>query len=293
MNKMFIIAGSVLLFVTIALIGSYNIQQMHSGGFYRFNNLQENLGPVIYYKEGLYATVTVRETPLRAIIDYENEDDVVITDLPIKGHALFINGYGQGGYEITDLRVNFLLSYLPLLIKQDTKDALVIGLGTGTTSGQLAQHVNTTTIEIEPAVVDASNYFSMINENVLENSNHTITIGDARNHFLRSNKKYDLIVSEPTNTWQSFSTALFSEEFLKTISEDLEDNGLYVQWIPIYDFRPEDFRNFYKTFNSIFPYNTAFMNLGAKDASFGDYQVSELIIVGSKNNPSLASPVLK
>ena len=167
MNKMFIIAGSVLLFVTIALIGSYNIQQMHSGGFYRFNNLQENLGPVIYYKEGLYATVTVRETPLRAIIDYENEDDVVITDLPIKGHALFINGYGQGGYEITDLRVNFLLSYLPLLIKQDTKDALVIGLGTGTTSGQLAQHINTTTIEIESAVVDTSNYFSMINENVL------------------------------------------------------------------------------------------------------------------------------
>src|SRR3972149_2526872 len=139
MNKMLIITGSILLFVALALVGNYNIQKMHSGGFYRMNNLQENLGPIVYYEEGLYATVTVRETPLKAVISYDDEQigDVVLTDLPLKGHALFFNGYGQGGYEITDLRVNFLLSYLPLLIKPDADDALVLGLGTGTTSGQL------------------------------------------------------------------------------------------------------------------------------------------------------------
>src|SRR3990172_11662260 len=100
MNKMFFISASIILFLALALVGIYNIQKMHSGGFYRTEEIYENLGPVVYYKEGLYATVTVRE-------------------ILGSGKALFINGKGQGSHGITDLRVNFLLAYLPLLIKPE------------------------------------------------------------------------------------------------------------------------------------------------------------------------------
>ena len=82
----------IIIFLILGIFGNYNIQKMHSGGFYRTLEFNENLGPVVYYEEGLYATVTVR-------------------DLLGVGKALSINGKGQGSTEIQDLRVNYLLSY--------------------------------------------------------------------------------------------------------------------------------------------------------------------------------------
>jgi len=258
-----IIPIALILFLIFAFVGNYNIQQMHSGGFYRTESIQKQLGPVVYYEEGLYATVTVR-------------------DLFGKGKALFINGKGQGSYEITDLRVNFLLAYLPSLIKSEIENALVIGLGTGTTSGQLSQLTNVTTIEIEPAIVEATNYFRTFNNNVLENPNHNLIIDDGRNWLLKNNEKYNAIIPEPSDPWQSFSTALFSKEFLELAAEDLEENGLYMQWVPIYQMSPEDFRNFYKTFSYVFPHNAAFANIKSDEDTPIRFETSEIILVGSR-----------
>ena len=102
---------------------------MHSGGFYKTHLGELDIGEVVYYEEGLHATVTVR-----SLFD--------------KGYALFINGKGQGGFEAKDLRVNFLLAYLPELTNPKAQESLVIGLVTGTTSGQLSQFTKTTTLEI-------------------------------------------------------------------------------------------------------------------------------------------------
>ena len=259
MDKMFIVIGSATLFLVFSLMGNYNIQQLHS---------KDNLGDVVYYEEGLYATVMVRE-------------------LPVRGYALFFNGYGQGGYEIKDLRVNFLLSYLPKLINPEIGDALVIGLGTGVTSGQLSQLTKVKTIEIEPKVLEAANFFKVFNLDVLENPNHELVIDDGRNHLLRNKGKYDVIVAEPTNTWQSFSTQLYSKEFLELAAEDLNENGLFVKWVPIYTMSVDDFRSFYNTFSSVFPYHAAFANIKADEDTPVRFETSEIILVGSKKKIDL------
>ena len=259
---------AILIFAILVLVGNYNIQKMHSGGFYRTDPNTGTLGDVVYYDEGLYATVTVRE----------------LTKDPTKESikSLFINGYGQGGATILDLRVNFLLAYLPLLINPKTENALVIGLGTGTTSGQLAQLTKTTTIEIEPKIVEASDHFKLFNANVLENPNHKLIIDDGRNYLLKNKEKYNLIALESTNSWQSFSTQLYSREFFELIKEDLDDDGLFVKWVPIYLMSPEDFKNFYKTFSSVFPYNAAFANIKPDEDTPARFDTSEIILIGSK-----------
>src|SRR3989344_3391190 len=153
MNKMFIVTASMFLFLALALIGNYSIQQMHSGGFYRTNQKTETLGNVVYYQEGLYATVSVRE---------------LTKEEPARQHAkaLFINGIGQGSTNIKDLRVSLLLTYIPSLIKLNSEKGLVIGLGTGMTSGHLSQFTDVTTIEIEPQVAKASEHFRLFNLDV-------------------------------------------------------------------------------------------------------------------------------
>jgi spermidine synthase len=266
--KKFVVVTSIV-FVFLAFFGNYNIQQMHSGGFYRTSEIQKDLGEVVYYEEGLHSTVTVRR-------------------LYGKGYSLNINGYGQGSSEINDLRVNYLLSYLPLLISPESENSLVIGLGTGTTSGQLAQHIEVTTIELEQAVLKATDYFTTFNLNVLENPNHSIVINDARNFLLKENKKYDLIIAEPTNTWQSFSTQLYSKEFFELVKEDLNEDGLFVKWVPIYTMSVEDFRSFYKTFNLIFPNNVGFANIKYDEDTPVKFETSEILIIGSQKEIDLS-----
>jgi len=274
MNKDIILGASVFLFLVFAFLGNYNIQQMHSGGFYRTGPTVQDLGGVVYYEEGLYATVSVRE-------------------LPEKGYSLFINGKPQGSYAIRDLRVNMLLSYLPFLINPEIENALVIGLGTGTTSGQLSQVVKTTTIEIEPKILEANGYFNIFNLNVLENPNHTIIIDDGRNYLLKNQDKYDAIIPEPSDPWQSFSSALFSKEFFELASEHLDEDGLYLKWVPIYQMSPEDFKSFYKTFNSVFPNVVAFANIKPDEDTPLRFGTGEIILVGSKKEIEISEEILE
>ena len=262
-NKFFLVFF-MLLFLMLALIGNYSIQRMHSGGFYRTSPEIETMGDVVYYEEGLYATVTVRE-------------------FPVRGYALFINGKGQGSYAIKDLRVNHLLSYIPPLIKPSLGDALVVGLGTGTTSGHLAQLANVTTVELEPKILGVIPYFSIFNLDVLKNPSHELIMGDGRNYLLKNKEKYDIIVQEPSDPWQSFSSSLYSKEFMEIVKEDLSEDGLFVKWVPIYTMSVEDFRNFYKTFNEVFPNNVAFANIKSDEPGIpAQFATSEIILVGSK-----------
>ncbi len=261
---------TLLLFFILVYFGNYNIQQMHSGGFYKTNPDIEKLGDVVYYSEGVYSTVTVRELTKEKLIKE-------------KAKVLFINGIGQGGTEIYDLRVNFLLAYIPDLIKSEIDNALVVGLGTGMTSGQLAQFTKVTTVEIEPKVVEASKHFELFNLNLMNNPNNSLIMGDARNFLLKNDKKYDVIISEPTSIWQSFSSQLYSKEFLEIAGDDLKDDGLFVKWVPIYSMSVEDFRNFYKTFSSVFPNVAAFANIKPEENTPVKFGTSEILLIGSKS----------
>jgi spermidine synthase len=256
-----------LVFIILTLLLNYNIRDLaHSRFFYMgvFQELIENSEP-IFYKESLYGTV-------------------IVSQYPGGGRALLINGKGQGGTAITDLRSNSLTAYIPLLLHLSPKTSLNIGLGTGTTSGILARFTNTRTVEIDSAVVLASKYFEEINGKPLQNPSHELIIADARNWLLATKEKFDIITSYPSDPWQEKSVWLYSKEFFEIVKEHLNENGLFVQWTPIYDFSPSDFRSFYKTFHSVFPYVLIFVNQNFTLLEKGGikvYKPTELILVGS------------
>ena len=58
---------------------------------------------------------------------------------------------------------------------------------------------------------------------------------DAKTFFAVHKKKYDVIVSEPSNPWVSGVSSLFSDEFYSQITRYLEPDGMLVQWIQIYE----------------------------------------------------------
>jgi len=263
-----------VFFLVFGYAGSYDIQRLTFGSFY-YSHLSEEYienSELLFYKDSLYGTVTV--------LDQEGTK------------SLLIDGKSEGGTTFTDRRTNYLLAYLPLLLHPNPETSLNIGLGTGTTSGILSKHTKTTTIEIDPVIIEASKLFTDVNKDVLNNPNHNLIITDARNHLLLDETKYDIIVSEPSSTWKSSSSILFSKEFYEIIKEHLNEDGLYAQWAPIFEYTPEDFRIFYNTFHSVFPHVIAFGNI--KNETVGEYLVTttEIILIGSVDETKLDEEVI-
>ena len=50
------------------------------------------------------------------------------------------------------------------------------------------------------------------------------------------NNRYDIIIAEPSNPWVSGVSSLFSLEFYDAVTNFLEEDGLFVQWIQLYEF---------------------------------------------------------
>ena len=59
--------------------------------------------------------------------------------------------------------------------------------------------------------------------------------------------------------------------------------GFFVKWVPIYTMSVEDFKDFYKTFNSVFPNTIAFANIKEDEDTPVKFGTSEIILIGSKN----------
>ena len=85
----------------------------------------------------------------------------------------------------------------------------------------------------------------------------------------------------------SFSSTLFSKEFFEIANKHLTKNGLFVQWLPIYEMDIEEFKRFYNTFTAVFPYVVAFANVKENENFPIKLKTSEIIFVGSNDKIDL------
>jgi len=130
------------------------------------------------------------------------------------------------------------LASVPLAMHKSPQRAGVIGFGSGLTTHTLlgdprVQQVDT--IEIEPAMIQGARAFGPRVERAFDDPRSHIIIDDAKSYFSGQNRKYDLIISEPSNPWISGVGALFSKEFYQFVPRHLNKEGLFVQWVQLYE----------------------------------------------------------
>jgi len=155
---------------------------------------------------------------------------------------------------------------IPLLLNTSAKEILVVGLGSGITCGSVLLHPieRLDMVEISPEVVAANKYFADSNYHALENKKLHLFVEDAKTFLQRTKRKYDVIVSEPSNPWMSGLANLFSLEYFRDCRGRLSDDGLMVQWIQAYEMDDETFKIILKTFTTVFP-ETSLWNVGSTD----------------------------
>ena len=203
-------------------------------------------GEQLFYREGLTATVAVSRSG----------DHL----------SLQINGKTDASTGI-DSDTELVLGHLPMLLHPDPKRVLVVGLGSGMTLGAVEQYPidSVEAVEIEPAVVEAAEYFSEANHQALDDPRLQLVVDDARHHVLTSQNKYDVITAEPSNPWISGVSNLFTREQYEAYREKLAPGGLMFQWAHTYGMSEQDLRTVIATFQAVFPHTTVWQSDYALD----------------------------
>jgi predicted membrane-bound spermidine synthase/tetratricopeptide (TPR) repeat protein len=202
-------------------------------------------GTLLYYREGAAATISVKRLTGTLTLAVDGK-----TDASNRG----------------DMLTQKLVAHLPLLLHERPSSVAIVGLGSGATVGAALRHPidRVDVLEISPEVVDASNAFVEENRHALVDARTNLLLADGRSHLQLSRRKYDVIISEPSNPWIAGVAALFTREFFTAARDRLAPGGLMCQWANAYNISDRDLRSIVATFLSVFPQGTAWL-VGADD----------------------------
>jgi spermidine synthase len=155
--------------------------------------------------------------------------------------------------------------------------ALIVGFATGVTAGSVLQSPikSLVGVEIEPAAIASAKFFEHVNNHPLEDSRLRMIVDDARTYLRVNPTQYDLIVSEPSHPWVPGVANLFTREFFTLGRERLREDGIFVQWLQIYQLSTESLRSVLATFHQVFPHVAVFRIEGSAKGK-------DLILIGSR-----------
>jgi len=154
-----------------------------------------------------------------------------------------------------DMPTQVLSGQLPVRIAPHPERVAVVGLASGVTAGAVLAEpgvAELTVVELEPSVVAASHYFDAVNGRPLADPRTTLVVDDARAWPARSPRRFDVIVSEPSNPWISGVSNLFTQEYWELASQRLAPGGVFAQWVQLYGMGPSQVRGLLRTFDHVF-----------------------------------------
>lgn len=211
---------------------------------------------LLFYEEGPTATVSVRE-------------DWGIRSLAINGRA--------NASDKDDMPTQVMVGMIPLLVAPRIETVLMVGFASGVSTGSMLQSPikSLECVELEPATRDASHFFDHVNNQPLKDSRLNLIIDDARTYLHVTPKRYDVIVSEPSHPWVPGVANLFTKEFFQLAANRLNDDGVFAQWVQIYQISTENLRTVLATYLNVFPHVMVFQVGGAARGK-------DLILIGSR-----------
>jgi spermidine synthase len=205
---------------------------------------------VVYYGDGIAGFTTVSE---------------VQNDFGRIDRFLVISGKPDAGTR-EDMSTQVLSAHFPIMFHPNPKAVMVLGHASGITAGEtLCYPIERLDIlEISNQVVKASKFFDQWNGNVLSDPRTELIVQDGRAHLQLTNRKYDVIISEPSNPWMAGLAALFTKDFFELARDRLNQDGIFAQFIHSYQMDWSTFSMVVRTFADVFP-NSILINTRGKD----------------------------
>jgi len=217
--------------VVAAVLATVDLDVRKLGsGVYRSSIAQLNeQTKVLYYKDGKTASISLTVHDGQVVIATNGKPDASIQMDPQSPAT---------ADEITMI----MAAAVPLAYNPDARRVANIGLGSGLTTHTFLGEPSlesVDTIEIETAMVEAAHGFGERVARTFDDPRSHIHIEDAKTFFSLENSAYDIIVAEPSNPWVSGVSSLFSDEFYGLVRRYLTADGVFVQWLQLYEFNDD------------------------------------------------------
>jgi spermidine synthase len=198
---------------------------------------------------------TLRSYPNEVLSFVEGRDATIgVTQTP-NVRSLVVNGHADGS-DYQDMSTEVMLGVVPLVVHPNPRSVLVIGFGTGVTARsavRVPEVASVDVLEIERAVLDAAPLFAHVNGGVDKDPKVHLVRDDARAYLAAAPKKWDVVISEPSNPWRAGVASLYTEEFFRDVRRALAPGGVFAQWMHLYGIDDATLRIVFKTISTAFP----------------------------------------
>jgi spermidine synthase len=193
------------------------------------------------------------------VLFYSEGAESIVSVIQVKGgeKAFITNGRVEASSHLQAQQVQYTLGHLPMLLNRNPKEVLVVGLGSGMTTGATTVHPGVervTLVEIEPRVLGVARAFGDYNHHVLDSPKLTTVFNDGRNFLMTTRLTFDVITADPIHPWFRGAGSLYSSEYFRLAAAHLKPGGVIAQWLPLYELQPRDVASVVKTFQQHFPH---------------------------------------
>ncbi len=164
------------------------------------------------------------------------------------------NWYALGGSGA--LRMEQIQTHLPMHIHPDPKSIFYLGMGSGITAGTVLNYPieKTTVAELSAEVIQASaEYFAEFSNGFHQHPAVNVVHEDGRNYLAGTREKFDLVIADLFIPWRAGVALLYTQEHFQRAKERLNDDGLFVQWIPLYQISERELKIIVNTMTRVFP----------------------------------------
>jgi spermidine synthase len=263
-SSLLIPVAATLVAIAVVVMASRFDRIRLTSGVYRHGIYEHNSGYEIpFYRDGRTATVSVRRTIDGFVTLATNGKP----DASMEREWMDTSRLNVGRRQLQrDLATQFLLPVITLAHMPEARDVAVIGHGSGMSSHILLGSPRVrevVTIEIEPEMIKASRQFRPANARVFEDPRSTFVIDDAKSYFASSRRRFDLILSEPSNPWVSGVSGLFTHEFYRRVQRQLAPGGVFGQWLHLYELSDGLATSVIAAIDTVFPHYEVFFTSNA------------------------------
>jgi len=288
-----------LLLDTIGLWGSIKIIAVMYGGlgllvaFFLTSN--KSLGWMALPASGIIFVAVLSNPPLvhlekgeRLLGTWQSTEGVVSVVESGENMQMRLDNF----YVLGDTRsvlVEQMQGHIPLLLHPDPEQTLFLGMGTGITAGASLEHdvEQVVAVELVPNVIKAAQgYFSPWTNGLFNDPRVEIIADDARNYLLGTRRTFDVIIGDLFTPWHAGTGSLYTIEQFQLAKKRLAPDGIFAQWLPLYQLTPESFNTITATFAAVFPQVTLWR------ADFSESRPS-IALIGQEKGSRLDQQVLE
>ena len=186
-------------------------------GLLRISALRGARGEILYYDVGRTADVVVMRNGSQLELRSNGLPEATTV---VRGAAPVV-------------QVETAMGLLPVRARPNSRSALIVGYGGGNVVSAMPSSVRTLDIiELEPKIISANRAMSAWRDiDPLTDARVHLIYNDARGALALTEKRYDLVVSQPSHPWTAGASHLYTREFMRQASQHLNPGGVFVQWM--------------------------------------------------------------